>query len=47
MPVKGKKSKGKEDGGDVVHIRVNKGAVVNEIQRLGGEMVSRVDVKAS
>ena len=46
VPVHGQKQK-KADGAEErgVDIQLNRGAICNEIKRLGGEMVSRIDVK--
>lgn len=45
-PVKVKVSETEKEKGRDVEIRVNKEAVVNEIRRLGGELVKSIDVKA-
>ncbi|KAF9700946.1 hypothetical protein EKO04_000487 [Ascochyta lentis] len=46
VPVKVKVSEEEKEKGKNVEIRVNKEAVVNEIRRLGGELVKSVEVKA-
>lgn len=45
-PVKVKVTAEEKEKGKGVEIRVNKEAVVNEIRRLGGELVKSIDVKA-
>jgi U3 small nucleolar RNA-associated protein 22 len=37
--------KGKKDGEKGVDVRLNKGAVVDEIRRLGGELVAGIEVR--
>jgi U3 small nucleolar RNA-associated protein 22 len=40
------RKKGGDDEKKDVDIRVNKSAVVNEIRRLGGDLVREIEVKA-
>jgi U3 small nucleolar RNA-associated protein 22 len=41
-----RKKGGEQEGGKDVDIKVNKAAVVNEIKRLGGELIKEIKVKA-
>lgn len=47
VPVKVKVSEEEKEKGRNVEIRVNKEAVVNEIRRLGGELVKSIEVKGA